>query len=238
MRVYAIGDIHGQLGMLRAAHDRIAADRNRVSDDGSSPVVHLGDYTDRGPDSKGVIDFLIEGRNSGAHWIFLGFVRDGAARDGVLRSDLTWLSDNMGGRDTLASYGVTRQIWTSHEKLRSKAIEAIPSAHVAFLEDLQLSFETPDLFFCHAGVRPGVALADQVEDDLIWIRSPFLEHTGDFGKIIVHGHTPVSEPENFGNRIDLDTGAGYGRAMTAAVFEGRDCFVLTDEGRTLLPPMV
>jgi len=244
MRTYAIGDIHGQLDMLRAAHDRIAKDRE-LTGDRDAPVVHLGDYTDRGPDSKGVLDFLIEGQEAGEPWVFvkgnhdrlfLGFVANGDARDDLLRRDLTWLSESMGGIDTLASYGVSRQLWTSRTKLLSRAREAVPSSHIDFLKHLQLSYETPDLFFCHAGIRPGVPFDQQTEDDLVWIRSPFLEDIRDHKKMVVHGHTPVTEPEHFGNRIDLDTGAGYGHPMTAAVFETRDCYILTDDGRELLVP--
>lgn len=90
--------------------------------------------------------------------------------------------------------------------------------------------------FVHAGVRPGVPLDAQVEDDLVWIRSPFLEDTRNHGALIVHGHTALDAATHHGNRVNLDTGAGYGRPITAAIFEGRDAFILTDEGRVPLRP--
>lgn len=244
MRIYAIGDIHGQLEKLRAAHALIAADRERTGDQ-TAPVVHLGDFIDRGPDSKGVIDHLIAGRERGAPWIclkgnhdriFLGYLTTGDPTDHVLRKGLTWLDPPMGGLETLASYGVTKRFWTSDAALLEAARKAVPDAHLAFLQGLEARFETPEFFFCHAGIRPGVALDQQVEDDLVWIRSPFLEDTRDHGKIVVHGHTPVDTPEHYGNRIDLDTGAGFGRALTVAVFEGQACFVLGQEGRVPLLP--
>lgn len=244
MRIYAIGDIHGQFEMLRAAHARIEADRRAVGDPGA-PVVHLGDLVDRGPDSRGVIDLLIEGTEGGAPWIvlkgnhdrmFLNFVRAGATGDVGLRPELTWLDPKLGGAETLASYGVRPRRWTSRQGAFAAAVEAVPDRHLAFLDALPLMHVTDDLLFVHAGIRPGVPLSEQVEDDLVWIRSPFLEDDRDHGRLVVHGHTPVRTPEHYGNRIDLDTGAGFGRRLTAAVFEGRECFVLTDDGRMALPP--
>lgn len=244
MRIYAIGDIHGQLDMLRAAHDRIAADRIACGDE-SAPVVHLGDLVDRGPDSRGVIDHLMRGIAGGAPWIvikgnhdrmFLAFLRDGAIQDSGLRRELTWLHPPLGGDRTLESYGVRLRRWTTPRSAWDSAIRAVPEAHVEFLSALPLMHRTSDLLFVHAGIRPGVPIEDQVEDDLVWIRGPFLEDGRDHGVLIVHGHTPVTVAEHYGNRIDIDTGAGFGHPLTAAVFEGRDCFILTEDGRVPLPP--
>ena len=244
MRIYAIGDIHGQVDMLRGAHARIAADR-AVTSDPDAPVVHLGDLVDRGPDSRGVIDLLIRGLTDGAPWIvlkgnhdrmFLNFLQSGIAHDSGLRRELTWLDPPLGGDRTLASYGVQLRRWTSLRSAWDAAVAAVPQEHLEFLLNLPLMHQTKDLLFVHAGIRPGVPIGDQVEEDLVWIRRPFIEDTRDHGKIVVHGHTPVETPEHYGNRIDIDTGAGFGRALTAAVFEGRDCFILTENGREPLLP--
>ncbi|MDJ0826207.1 MAG: metallophosphoesterase [Rhodobacter sp.] len=245
MRVYAIGDIHGQREMLVAAHARIAADRLACGDK-AAPVVHLGDLCDRGPDTAGVIQYLVDGMSRGKPWhavlgnhdrLFRDFVQQGAVSDGSLRSDLTWLSWNMGGRDTLRSYGIDDVDTATLDELHRQADSRIPPAHKTLMGNLEPFIELNDLVFVHAGIRPGVALRDQIEDDLIWIRDPFLFDTRDHGKLIVHGHTPVDKPMHCGNRVNLDTGAGFGRPLTAAVFEGRDCWVLTESSRQRLTPI-
>lgn len=244
MRVYAIGDIHGQLDMLCAAHARIAADRE-ICGDASAPVVHLGDYCDRGPDTAGVIRFLIDGAKAGNPWrtvlgnhdrLFRNFLRDPRTVDARLRSDYTWLTPNMGGRETLRSYGVDDRVPSSVDDLYRDAMSRVPAAHIGFLDRLETNIELGELVFVHAGIRPGVPMRDQSEDDLIWIRNEFLYDASDHGKLIVHGHTPVEAPMHCGNRVNLDTGAGYFRPLTAAVFEDGDCWVLTDGGRVRLTP--
>ncbi|MCP3970064.1 MAG: serine/threonine protein phosphatase [Rhodobacteraceae bacterium] len=240
MRVYAIGDIHGQLDMLRAAHTFIAEDRVSCGDR-DAPVVHLGDYCDRGLETAGVLRLLIDGVASGQPWrmvmgnhdrLFRDFLNDGSLRDNCLRSGLTWLTPNMGGRETLMSYGVEAIKATVHEE----AVARVPALHRAFLAELETHIALGELLFAHAGIRPGVPLDQQVEDDLIWIRQEFLNDTRDHGALIVHGHTPVEAPMHCGNRVNLDTGAGYFRQLTAAVFEGCDCWVLTAGGREALKP--
>jgi serine/threonine protein phosphatase 1 len=99
------------------------------------------------------------------------------------------------------------------------------------LAGLETFIETDSHIFVHAGIRPGIAIEDQTEDDLVWIRHEFLEDDTDHGKLIVHGHTPVERPMHYGNRVNLDTGAGYFDPLTAAVFEGNDCWILTPGGR-------
>ena len=238
MRIYAIGDIHGQIGMLLAAHERIVADRQRTGDT-SAPVVHLGDLTDRGPDSKGVIQHLIDGIERGEPWLtvkgnhdrmFSGFLEDPAYQDPRLNPDLTWLHPRLGGVETLASYGVNGDM--PHAEIQ----HAVPDAHKQFLADMPLMHSFDDVAFVHAGIMPGVAFQDQTEDDLLWIRAPFHLETMPFEALIVHGHTPVETATHYGNRINLDTGAGYGDPLTAAVFEDTDCWILESDGRTPLLP--
>ena len=113
-------------------------------------------------------------------------------------------------------------------------LQAVPEDHRAFLQGLVLMHQKPDLAFVHAGIRPGIALNQQDENDLVWIRQEFLHHTAPHSKLIVHGHTPVDRVTYCGNRLNLDTGAGYGRPASVVVFEGRTCWELTEKGRVSL----
>ncbi|MBV7377493.1 metallophosphoesterase [Maritimibacter dapengensis] len=243
MRSYAIGDIHGQLGELERVHDLIAADREACGDV-SAPVVHIGDLCDRGPDTRGVIDFLIAGRDRGAPWITLKgnhdrlmewFLEPFPRHDPYLLVGYTWLHERIGGQESLASYGVTfperERVFRVHDEARA----AVPQAHIDFLKSLHLTYERDQLFFCHAGIRPGVPLTQQTEMDLLWIRDEFHESDADHGPLIVHGHTPVKDATHYGNRINLDSGAGYGRPISAVVIEGREAWLLTERGRVPLP---
>lgn len=243
MRLYAIADIHGQLDMLRNAQSLIDADRRRVGDP-DAVIVHLGDLVDRGPDSRGVIAHLMEGCASGQPWVVLKgnhdrmferFARDGVAHDPHILSGKSWLHPALGGPATLASYGITAEDGVFEPAVEA-ARKAVPDAHLAFLGGLPLWYETPDLICVHAGIRPGVTLEDQVENDLIWIREPFLSDTTDHGRLIVHGHTALDAPTHFGNRVDLDAGSGYGRPLIPTVFEGRSAWLLTEAGRVPLIP--
>ncbi|MEP3300248.1 MAG: metallophosphoesterase family protein [Pseudoruegeria sp.] len=246
MRIYAIGDIHGQLNMLKSAHAMIEADRLRCNDS-DALIVHLGDLIDRGPDSRGVIEYLMAGLDAGENWIVIKgnhdryltrFYRNGTVTDPRTRAGLTWLDPRLGGEATLASYGVDASEDDDLADVRSDMLKAVPETHVAFIEALPCFYETDDLIMVHAGIVPGRPMDQQVENDLIWIREGFLDDNTDHGKLVVHGHTALDTPEHFGNRVDLDSGAGYFRPITAAVFEGRDCSVLSATTRTpLLPPV-
>ncbi|QDI77425.1 MULTISPECIES: metallophosphoesterase family protein [Leisingera] len=238
--LYAIGDIHGQLEMLDAALQRIKADGGE-----DARIVFLGDYTDRGPDSRGVIERLMAGQEQGRDWIclkgnhdrmFEWFLEETPRHDPHLLIGYHWLHERIGGVETLASYGLTFEDRTRLDDLHARAKEVIPAPHAEFLRSLPALHETPELAFVHAGIRPGVPLAQQHEDELVWIRQPFHDHTGPHPKLIVHGHTPVDRPSHYGNRVNLDSGAGYGRPLSAAVFEGRDCWLLTEAGRVPLKP--
>ncbi|WP_413876605.1 metallophosphoesterase family protein [Albidovulum sp.] len=244
MRTYAIGDIHGALDKLEEVHARIAADR-RATGDAEAPVVHIGDLVDRGPDSRGVIDFLLNGIGAGAPWIaikgnhdrmFTGFLDDPDSQDPGLREGLHWIDPALGGDRTLASYGVggagERMLFDLHEA----ALRAVPPAHVAFLNGLALSHRRGKVLFVHAGIRPGVPLAEQSEGDLLWIRRAFLDDRSDHGALVVHGHTPVDAVTHYGNRVNIDTGAGYGRALAAVVIEGKRVWLLGPGGREAVLP--
>ncbi|MFK7746613.1 MAG: metallophosphoesterase family protein [Roseobacter sp.] len=238
--IYAIGDIHGQHQDLERVLDLIERDGGK-----DASVVFLGDYVDRGPDSKAVVQLLMDGHAQGRNWTpikgnhdryLTRFVQNGTVYDTRTRPGLFWLNPRLGGDKTLLSYGIQAEDGDEIAPILAKAQSMVPQDHLDFLESLPLYHETPDLLFVHAGVRPGVALNQQEEDDLIWIREGFLDHVDPFDKLIVHGHTALDTPEHAGNRVNLDGGAGYFRPLHAAVFEGRSCWLLSDVGRIPLTP--
>ena len=236
--IYAIGDIHGQQSQLDRALALIEADGGSDAN-----IVFLGDYTDRGPDSRSVLDTLVAGQEAGRNWTFLKgnhdrmfewFMQRPILHDPYMMVELYWLHPRLGGDTTLASYGVDAHGQRREKDVQADARAAVPPSHVAFLENLVLSHTVGDLMFVHAGIRPGVALKDQSEEDLLWIRGEFHNHTDAHPKVIVHGHTPIDTATHYGNRVNLDTGAGYGAPLTAAVFEGTEGWLLTDKGRVPL----
>ncbi len=243
MTIYAIADVHGHPAKLDLAHELIAADRAREGAP-DAPVVHLGDLCDRGPDSRGVIERLLSGQGRGEPWIvllgnhdrmFRNFVANGEAQDPGLRRDATWLHAALGGTETLRSYGV-EPAGRPLEQVQQDARAAVPREHVDFLDALPLWHEAGELLFVHAGIRPGVPLEKQTEHDLVWIRDGFLDYPRPHPWLVVHGHTALPEPAHFGNRVDLDGGAAFGNPLAAAVFEGREVFLLGPEGRRALRP--
>ncbi len=237
LTIYAIPDVHGHADKLDHAHDLVAADRAREGA-ATAPVVHLGDLCDRGPDTRGVLERLVGGRARGEPWIVLLGNHDRMFRDFVgtdTRVDDYWLHPSLGGRETLRSYGVEAGRRPLAE-VRSEAAAAVPGAHRDLMGDLALWHETDDLLFVHAGIRPGIPLARQSEEDLVWIRDDFLDDPRRHPWLVVHGHTALPEPAHFGNRVDLDGGAAYGNPLAAAVFEGREAWLLEPEGRRPLKP--
>ena len=164
------------------------------------------------------------------------FMQSPPQHDPQIITELYWLHPRLGGDTTLASYGVMSTGRTRLMDTHAEALAAIPQAHVDFLKKLSLSYTHEDLFFCHAGVRPEVPLDQQSLEDLIWIRKGFHEYTAAHPKMIVHGHTIVEEATHYGNRINLDTGAGKFKPLTTAVFEGGKAWTLTDTGRKELTP--
>lgn len=238
--IYAVADIHGFSDQLDRALGLIAADGGPGAE-----IVFLGDLVDRGPDSRGVIDRLLDGRANGRPWqvvqgnhdaMFARFLRDGTLTDARIKSGLPWTDPRLGGTATLASYGVDAIPGADPAALRAAALAAVPAGHRDFLQSLPLTVQRQGLLFVHAGIRPGVALADQDGADLIWIRDPFLDHRGPHPWLVVHGHTALDFPEHAGNRINLDGGTAWGRPLHPAVFEGRDCWLLSEQGRLPLRP--
>lgn len=233
--IYAIGDIHGQQEQLERVLDLIHADGGKDAE-----IVFLGDYADRGPDSRAVLDTLVTGQEEGRNWTFIKgnhdrmfewFMQRPILHDPYMMVELYWLHPRIGGDTTLGSYGVDAGPRRRECDVQLDAHAALPESHIKFLETLKLSHIAGDLMFVHAGIRPDVPLDKQNEEDLLWIRGEFHDHTAPHPKVIVHGHTPVDVATHYGNRVNLDTGAGYGAPLTAAVFEGTQAWTLTDAGR-------
>ncbi|WP_170763899.1 metallophosphoesterase family protein [Ruegeria lacuscaerulensis] len=238
--IYAIGDIHGQLGMLEDVLSRIEKDGGS-----DARIVFIGDYTDRGAHSREILDLLVQGQVEGRNWIFLRgnhdqmcamFLEDYPRNDARLLLGYHWLHPRIGGIETLQSYGVRVADGDRIYQIHARAKEVVPQAHIDFLSGLKPFHQEGELLFVHAGIRPGIDLGQQDHDDLIWIRDEFLDHKESYPWLVVHGHSHVSNPEHHGNRINLDTGAGYGHALTAAVFEGTECWILGPDGRAKLSP--
>lgn len=233
--IYAIGDIHGQLAELHRVLGLIEKDGGK-----DAQIVFLGDYTDRGPDSRGVIELLIEGKNTGRNWTFIKgnhdhmfvlFMQSPPQHDPYLVTERYWLHPRLGGDTTLASYGVISTPRTRLIDTHIEALAAVPQTHIEFLKSLAMTYEHGDLFFCHAGIRPEVPLNAQAFEDLIWIREEFHDFSDPHPKLIIHGHTPVDEATHYGNRVNLDTGQGSGKPLIAAVFVNGKVWTLAADGR-------
>jgi serine/threonine protein phosphatase 1 len=215
VRVYAIGDIHGCMDRLMALHEMIAEDI-AARPASHTTLIHLGDYVDRGADSAQVIDWLInqppvpsdETINlMGNHEHMMLSAVAGADKE----APGLWITN--GGADSLLSWGISRTVPPAEWAGR------IPRQHLMFLRDLAASHRIGPYMFVHAGIRPGIPLAQQSRQDMLWIREPFLSSQLDHGAVIVHGHTPKREPVVQPNRIAIDTGAVLGGLLTCVVLE-------------------
>jgi serine/threonine protein phosphatase 1 len=221
-RVYAVGDIHGRADLLEEMQDTISAHAARFPAR-SVTVVFLGDYVDRGPATRKVVDLLLDFAARRHRSIFLM----GNHEEAMLRFLIDPQDGHQwrlfGGPETLASYGVDTaefRFGRGFGEARAAFLAALPAPHQNFFLSLKFSSAIGDFFFCHAGVRPGVGLDAQDPHDLIWIRDEFLYWRHDFGMTIVHGHTPVPEPELLPNRVNVDTGAYATGRLTCAVIQG------------------
>ena len=233
VRLYAIGDVHGRLDLLAAMHRRIESELEwkPVRD---WRVIHLGDYVDRGPDSAGVVDFLIEAQTRDPRHLMLAGNHDIGFLDYLRKPDPEGLFMRYGGVQTALSYGVsltTDVSWFGKAETMKRGhqalVGAVPQSHIDFLRSLPFSLAFGDFFFCHAGIRPGIPLDKQAPQDLIWIRDVFHNHPGLYPKIVVHGHTPVPEAEVMANRVNVDTLAWQSGMLSALVVDGADKRILT-----------
>lgn len=226
-RVYAVGDVHGRADLLSFLLGRIVADAKAGPD--RRVLIFLGDVIDRGPYSREVLDILtrhvpntfeavfLKGNHEDMMVRFLGGVGEGRA---------DWFAN--GGRETLMSYDVEVPPWPgarnsdAYNGARTALAVALPAPHRAYLDALRLSHREGDYLFVHAGIRPGVALEDQDDHDLMWIRKPFLSDETDTGVTVVHGHSVVGEPAVHAHRIGIDTGAYASNVLTCLVLEGAE----------------
>lgn len=224
LRIYAIGDVHGRADLLDQVFSRI--DAHQAASPALRPVnILIGDYIDRGPGSREVLDLLIERTRDNEVMCLMGnhetYILRFLRQPAILRE---WTA--LGGRETLMSYGLKPPINAdakTQKELAEALSAAIPKSHLQFLDQLPSSFTLGGFFFAHAGVRPGIPLKKQKDDDLLWIRDDFLLHEESFGKIVVHGHTPVLECDIRHNRINIDTGAFATGRLTCLVIEGDSC---------------
>jgi serine/threonine protein phosphatase 1 len=223
-RIYAIGDIHGKADLLEQLHNKIAADASNFK--GKKTVVYLGDYIDRGEQSRQVIDILLSRPLKDFEPVYLLGNHEKSLLDFIEypAAAAAWLS--FGGREALNSYGIPlahipgrQQIGGIAQQLDDK----LPDDHRNFLTISCLdSWQCGSYYFVHAGIKPGVALDKQTQEDKLWIREEFLGSTINHSIIVVHGHSITSEPEILPNRIGIDTGAFRTGVLTALVLEGSD----------------
>ena len=234
--LYVVGDVHGRSDLLYNLLRKITYDAAQLPLSERRELIFLGDYVDRGPDSRGVIDLVLSTIAEQEFWIvtalrgnheaaLLQFLEDPAFWP-------TWAP--FGARETLTSYGVTPPDWQAGEDdwLRaSRALAgALPPGHRAFLKGLALTAERGDYLCVHAGVRPNVPLAHQVEQDLLWIRDEFLRSERRLEKVIVHGHTPAEEAYFGPHRIGLDTGAYATSVLTGVRLRGTERTLIQARG--------
>jgi len=229
-RVYAIGDIHGQHLLLQALLTAIHSDINRDPPE-RAVLICLGDYVDRGPGVREVVELLSEQSSGALQTVFLKGNHEAmmlATMQGDRHQTAAWVAN--GGRETLACYGVTVLVddLVSRDDLDTRGLksighalyQAMPDRDKDFFATLNLFHQEGGYTFVHAGIRPGVPIKDQDPQDLMWIRYDFLDSPTDHGTIVVHGHTPKPAPDIRANRIGIDTGAYKSGILTCLVLEG------------------
>ncbi|MBC8418860.1 MAG: serine/threonine protein phosphatase [Proteobacteria bacterium] len=196
-KTFIVGDIHGCLHMLKRLMDKIPWRP------GKDTLIFIGDYIDRGSHSKGVVDYILD------------LIRDYQRVNCLLGNHEAMLLDYLSGKDQdlyLANRGFT----TLKNYLTEKPKEGplVPPDHISFYHSLRPFMELRDYYVVHAGFRPGIEIGHQTQEDMTWIREPFISSAHDFGKMVIFGHTPFREPLVTDNKIGLDTGAVYGNRLT------------------------
>ena len=220
-RIYCIGDIHGRLDLLQQLHQLILRDATDYS--GEQTLVYLGDYIDRGERSKEVIDLFLEAPLAGFKHVYLKGNHEQTLLDFLQHpwAVAAWLT--YGGRATLHSYGVPSTLEPSRsdlDDLRDDLEFRLPQSHLQFYSQLVPMHLVGSYCFVHAGIRPGIPLQEQRNEDLLWIREDFTESNAAHEHIVVHGHTITPEVEWRPNRIGIDTGAFSSGVLTCLVLEG------------------
>jgi serine/threonine protein phosphatase 1 len=203
MLIFAIGDVHGSLEQLT----RLLDECRRFAKRQPTTFVFLGDYIDRGPNSRGVIQTIMDMQAADLDRVIaLAGNHEDFLHKPDQATDVTLWRAN-GGDATLASYNAS-------------SVAELPADHLAWIRQLPTHHDDRQRFFVHAGIRPGIPLDEQTREDLLWIREPFLSSTADHGRLIIHGHSPRRDgkPDVHPNRVNLDTAAVYGGKLTAAVF--------------------
>ncbi len=223
-RMYAIGDIHGRLDLLEKLHERIREDAAHARAP-RNLIIYLGDYIDRGLESRGVLDILAGQPLGDFECVHLKGNHEAMLLDFLEDSSVgpKWMP--IGGNATLLSYGVDMQGGGGRPDfglIQEDLLKKLPPEHLTFLQTLSIRHVEGDYYFVHAGVRPGRPLADQEERDLIWIREPFLSSTEWHGKMVVHGHSIEWEPQVCENRIGIDTAAYASGRLTCIVLSERE----------------
>ena len=212
MSIYAVGDVHGCLDQLERLLDRVQPDLER------DVLLFVGDYIDRGPESRGVVDYVLRLQQKyprehiiclkGNHEAMLLEFLQGVKRERFLFN---------GGLHTVRDYWGDN--WDSLKEL------LLPPDHEEFYRELRLYYETPEFIFVHGGLKPGVPLEEQQEDDLLWIRGEFITSPEDFGRLVIFGHTPFKQPLQMPNKIGIDTGAVYGNYLTCLKLPEKEFFI-------------
>ncbi|MEE8270433.1 MAG: metallophosphoesterase [Alphaproteobacteria bacterium] len=247
-RVYAVGDIHGQMPLLEELHGEIRRDAE-ARPVNRAVVVYLGDYVDRGSRSRDVIELLATGGatlfGDGFETVYLAGNHEDMMLTALADDDvgsgqtagmmMAWLQN--GGRDTLSSYGIpvdmSLPFGAMADRIRAALDQAMPDHHRDFLNALKPYHLEGGYLFVHAGIRPGVALESQSRQDLYWIRQEFLDDRTAHPWVVVHGHTPVRQPQLLTNRIGIDTGAFATGRLTCAALEDGDRRLLVVSGRPI-----
>lgn len=241
--VWAVGDVHGRLDLLKPLVDAIRSDAQASSTD-RTVVVFLGDYVDRGPESRGVLRYLADlPQDQGIEWRFLKGNHEEAMLDFLEDPSAGARWCEYGGDATLASYGLRlpdmRHMVEAWARVATDLDHKLTARERAFLEGLELSVSLGDYFFAHAGARPGESLERQTTRDLMWIRNSFLESDVEFEKVVVHGHTPTRDVYADHRRIGVDTKAYESGVLSALRLQGMAQAVLrsSDTGSALLTPL-